>query len=359
MQFFAKTFSFVAILLLAGCDNRPVLKSDGAPFSVGGINLGMLKIELEKKHELHSCDPDTTEKAKCFVDRRKVKYDFFGVPVEFIEIKLPLPYTSVSEINFAIKGGKVQKSDVEKAWRIQGRCLETAEIQEAVKFDKDTNDYFARSLDEFHLLPSEYGDFICLMPDHSFIKYNQYSDKNEAGVDIYYLKDVFVTNYGYVFRSVEKYAAASNEVNKKINESVGVESNIVKFNDKVVSELNENSSSTGADAVTEGESSITVLAVSGTLAVLHQIVENNAVDTIQITNAKPDGRFCESTSLAGRVVFTFTSKNQKTYQYAEGCWRKSDGGKILITGENFSSKEMFSFEKEKSDFSPTYLGKDW
>jgi hypothetical protein len=95
------------------------------------------------------------------------------------------------------------------------------------------------------------------------------------------------------------------------------------------------------------------------LATLSQIVENSVVDTIQITNEKPDGRFCETASLAGRVVFTFTSKSKKTYQYAEGCWRKSDDGKILITGEKSSSKEMFSFEKEKSEFSPTYLGKDW
>lgn len=216
MQFFAKALFFAAILLSAGCDNRPVLKSDGVPFSVGGINLGMLKSELEKKHELLSCDPDTTEKAKCFVDDRKVKYEFFGVPVGFIEVKLPSPYTTVSEMHFTIKGGKVQKNDVERAWRIEGRCLGKTDIEDAVNFDKDTSGYFARSLDEFRLLPSGYGDFICLMPDHSFIEYNQYSDKNEAGIDIYYLKDVFVTNYEYIFNSIEKYAEAKIEINKKI-----------------------------------------------------------------------------------------------------------------------------------------------
>lgn len=360
MQFFVKTFFFAAILLLAACDDRPVLKSDGVPFSVGGINLGMLKSELEKKHELLSCDPDTTEKAKCFIDRQKVKYEFFGVPVEFIEIKLPSPYTNVSEMHFAIKGGKVQKNDVERAWKIEGRCLGKADIEDAVKFDKDTNGYFARSLDEFHLLPSGYGDFICLMPDHSFIKYNQYSDKNKAGVDIYYLKDVFVTNYGYVFNSKEKYAAAKIEINKKTTESVGVESNpVAKLNGEFVDALNRGQSHLDSNSDAESGNSITVVVRDGTLATLSQVVESNVVDTIQITNEKPDERFCEPAPQAGMVVFTFTSKSKKTYQYGEGCWRKSDDGKILITGENFLSKEMFSYEKEKREFSPTYLGKDW
>lgn len=360
MQFFAKTFFVAAILLLAGCDNRPVLKSDGEPFGVGGITLGMLKSELEKKHELLSCNPDAAETAKCFVDDRKVKYDFFGVPVGFIAVKLPSPYTTIYSMHFAIKGGKVRKSDVERAWHIQGKCLGKVDIEDALKFDKETSGYFARSLDEFHLLPSGYEDFICLMPDHSFIKYDQYTDKNEAGVDIYYLKDVFVTNYGYVFKSREKYAAAKIEINQKTTESVGVESNpTTKLNGGVIDALNGDQSPLNAHAIAERENSITVVVRDGTLATLDQVVENSVVDTIQITNEKPDRRFCETASQAGRVVFTFTSKSKKTYQYAEGCWRKSDDGKILITGENFSSKEMFSFEKEKSEFSPTYLGKDW
>jgi hypothetical protein len=33
----------------------------------------MLKSELSEKHELLSCDPDTQEKAKCFVDDRKAR----------------------------------------------------------------------------------------------------------------------------------------------------------------------------------------------------------------------------------------------------------------------------------------------
>lgn len=360
MQFFAKTFFVAAIVLLAGCDNRPVLKSDGEPFGVGGITLGMLKSELEKKHELLSCNPDTAETAKCFVDDRKVKYDFFGVPVGFIEVKLPSPYTTIHAMHFAIKGGKVQKSDVERAWHIQGKCLGKVDIEEALKFDKETSGYFAKSLDEFYLLPTGYEDFICMMPDHSFIKYDQYPDKNEASVDIYYLKDVFATNYGYVFKSIEKYASAKIEINQKATESVGMESNpTTKLNDGVVDALNGDQSHLNANTVTESENSITVIGRNGLLAALNQVDENGVVDTIQIINEKPDRRFCETASQIGKVVFTFTSRRKKTYQYAEGCWRKSDDGKIVITGVNFSSKETFSFEKEKSEFSPTYLGKDW
>lgn len=214
MGLLSKLVLVTVIGLLVGCDSRPVLKSEGAPFSVGGIALGMPKSEMEKKHELLSCNPDTPDKAKCFVDDRKVRYDFFGIPVGFLEIKMLAPYTNVTELHFAIKGGKVRKSDVERAWGIQGRCLGKTDIEDALKFDTQTNGYFARSLDEFHLLPSGYEDFVCLMPDYSFIKYNQYPDKNEAGVDVYYLKDVFVTNYGYVFRSKEKYSAAKAEVSQ-------------------------------------------------------------------------------------------------------------------------------------------------
>lgn len=50
------------------------------------------------------------------------------------------------------------------------------------------------------------GDFICLADDNSFIKYNQYSDKTEGSVDIYYLKDVFcLNNYRYLFKSKSAY----------------------------------------------------------------------------------------------------------------------------------------------------------
>jgi hypothetical protein len=203
-----------AVSLLVACDNRPVLKSDGYPFSVGGIALGMTKSDLEKKHELLSCNPETQDKAKCYVDDRKFKYDFFGAPVGFLEIKLLAPYTTVTELHFAIKGVKVKKSDVERAWGIEGRCLGKTDIEEALKFDSETSGYFARSLDEFHLLPNGNEDFVCLMPDYSFIKYNQYPDKSQAGVDVYYLKDVFVTNYGYLFRSRERYATAKKQINQ-------------------------------------------------------------------------------------------------------------------------------------------------
>ena len=118
----------------------------------------------------------------------------------------------MTELHFAITGGKVRKSDVERAWDIQGKCLGKTDIEEASKFDTQTSGYFARSLDEFHLLPSGYEDFVCLMPDNSFIKYNQHPGKNEAGVDIYYLKDVFATNYGYIFMSKDKYSLAKTEI---------------------------------------------------------------------------------------------------------------------------------------------------
>lgn len=174
----------------------------------------MNKSDLAPKHDLLSCNPDADNKAKCFVNDTNVRYDFFGASVQFISIKLLPPYTQINEINFSTKGVKVRKEDVEKAWNIPGRCLGKNDIEEALKFDTETNGYFARSLDEFRLLPTGYDDFVCLLENNSFIKYNQYTDKNESGVDIYYLKDVFTRNYEYIFKSKNRFNQAKIEIDK-------------------------------------------------------------------------------------------------------------------------------------------------
>lgn len=211
MGLLSKVVAVMVMGLLVGCDSRPVLTSQKAPLSVGGITLGMSKDELQKHHELLSCSPDSPDKAKCFVDDRTVKYDFFGVPVSFVEIKLHSPYSTVTELAFSIKGGKVRQGDLESAWGIQGKCLSKADIDSAVKFDPQASADFARRLDDFQLLPRSNEDFVCLLPDHSFLKYKQYSDKGQAGVDLYYLDEGAFRSFGYLFRAKLKLAKAQSD----------------------------------------------------------------------------------------------------------------------------------------------------
>ncbi|MDP3338425.1 MAG: hypothetical protein Q8S51_16760, partial [Rhodoferax sp.] len=203
-----------ASLLMIGCDNRQKLASDSAPFSVGGIQLGAPKDSLKNPNELIGCAPETADKAKCYVSDTKIRYEIFGADAHFITVKLYAPYNNIEEINISFKGKKITKNEVEQKWDLKGKCLDRYEIDESQKFDKETSGYFIRALNEFNLLPSSGGDFVCLADNNKFFKYSQYTGKSEGGIDIYYLKDVFATNYRYLFKSQIAHQTANEEVAK-------------------------------------------------------------------------------------------------------------------------------------------------
>ncbi|XVJ70393.1 MAG: hypothetical protein HEQ39_12690 [Rhizobacter sp.] len=131
----------------------------------------------------------------------EVKYEIFGADAHFISVKLYAPYKNIEEINISFRGKAITKSEVEKKWGLQGKCLDRYEIDESQKFDKQTSQTFIEGLKEFNLLPSSGGGFVCLTNNNTFLKYTQYSDKTAGSIDMYYLKDVFVTAYGYLFQS--------------------------------------------------------------------------------------------------------------------------------------------------------------
>lgn len=207
--------SIIALtLLISGCDSRQKLSSDSIPFSVGGIQLGSAKDSLKIPNELIGCASETTDKAKCYVSDTNIKYNFFGADAHFITVKLYAPYKNIEEINISIKGKVVTKGEIEQKWNLKGKCLERYEIDKSQKFDTETSGYFFRALDEFNLLPSSGGDFICLADNNTFLKYKQYTEKSEGSIDIYYLKDVFATNYRYLFKSKLALEKSNDEVAK-------------------------------------------------------------------------------------------------------------------------------------------------
>ncbi|QBM26096.1 hypothetical protein [Hydrogenophaga pseudoflava] len=210
-----KTFLMVMMaFFVSACDSRLKLFSDNLSFSVGGIQLGVSKESLKSPVELIGCTAETTDKAKCYVGDANVRYDFFGANAHFIEVKLHAPYKSIEEIYIAIKGRAITKGEIEEKWNLKGRCLDRHEIDASQKFDTETSGYFLRALDEFNLLPSGGGDFICLSDKNEFFKYSQYTGKTEGSIDIYYLKDVFATNYRYVFQSKRALEKSNEEVAK-------------------------------------------------------------------------------------------------------------------------------------------------
>ncbi len=202
----------VTTLLLTGCDNRQKFTSDSAPFSVGGIQLGAPRDGLKTPNELTGCAPDTADKAKCYVNDTNIRYDIFGADAHFITVKFYAPYKNIDEINVSFKGKTITKSEVEQKWGLKGKCLNRYEIDESQKFDKETSGYFVRALNEFNLLPSSGGDFVCLADNNTFLKYSQYTGKAEGSIDMYYLKDVFVTNYRYLFKSKMAHQQSNEEV---------------------------------------------------------------------------------------------------------------------------------------------------
>lgn len=215
---------FNSIILLAlfisGCDSRQKLSSDSLPFSVGGIQLGAPKDSLKSPNELKGCAAETTDKAKCYVSDTNVRYEFFGADAHFITVKLYAPYKNIEEINISIKGKAITKREIEQKWNLNGKCLDRYEIDKSQKFDTETSGYFFRALNEFNLLPSSGGGFICLADNNTFLKYNQYVEKSEGSIDIYYLKDVFATNYRYLFNSKSALEKSNDEVAKAFSKPV-------------------------------------------------------------------------------------------------------------------------------------------
>ncbi len=208
-------FSLMATtFLLTACDNRQKLTSDSVPFGVGGIQLGASRDGLKSPNELTGCAPETSDKAKCYVSDTNIRYDIFGADAHFITVKFYAPYKNIEEINVSFKGKTIRKSEIEQKWGLKGKCLDRYEIDESQKFDKETSGYFIRALNEFNLLPSSGGDFVCLADNNTFLKYNQYTGKNEGSIDMYYLKDVFATNYRYLFKSKLAHQQANDEVAK-------------------------------------------------------------------------------------------------------------------------------------------------
>lgn len=210
----------VLTLLISGCDNRQILSSDSLPFSVGGIQLGAPKDSVKSPNELKGCAAETTDKAKCYVSGTNIKYDFFGAEAHLITVKLYAPYKKIEEINIFIKGKAISKRQIEQKWNLSGKCLDRDEIEKSQKFDTETSGYFLRALNELNLLPSRGGDFICLADNNTFLKYNQYADRLEGSIDIYYLKDVFATNYRYLFNSKSALEKSNEEVEKAFAKTV-------------------------------------------------------------------------------------------------------------------------------------------
>ncbi len=201
-------------LLFSACDSRQISNSDRLPFSVGGVQLGAPKDSLKSPIELIGCAPETSEKAKCYVKDNDVKFDLFGAEAPFIAVKLYAPFTNIDEISAAIKGKSITRREIEEKWNLPGKCLDASEIEKIQKFDNETTGYFIKSLDEFKLIPWGIGSFICLTDSNEFVKYTKYTGRPEGSLDIYYLKDVFATNYRYLFNARAALAKSTTDVEK-------------------------------------------------------------------------------------------------------------------------------------------------
>lgn len=199
-------------VLATGCDTRPKLESDATPFSVGGIKLGMKVAELAKSNELLGCSPEGPTTAKCYVRDSEVKYRFLGVPVDHFSVLLHTPTATITQLKISVKGKSVTVGDLQKAWKIDGRCLSRSDVEAAIKMDAASSGYFARSLRELDILPMGYEDVACLADDDSLFKYIQYVDGRSGSAEMYYLQEVFANNFRHLLKSKVASEAVTAQV---------------------------------------------------------------------------------------------------------------------------------------------------
>ena len=206
---------FLSLSILQGCDQRPVEKSE-KPFSLGGITIGNSKSEIDKLHKFLPCKTETKGTAECYLDDREKRYDFHGASVLYAKIKLLELYEYISEIEFSTKGKTISKYEIESSWGIKGRCLTKFDIDDAAKFDSDSTAPFIRYLNEITLIPSGYSDFICVLPTSQVFQYKKY-DGQDGGASLFYLKEIWVRNFEYIFRAKNSIAGAKEEIDQKLN----------------------------------------------------------------------------------------------------------------------------------------------
>ncbi|MFZ6720188.1 hypothetical protein [Undibacterium sp. Ji49W] len=209
---------FSTILLISGCDRRPITKSD-MPFSLGGIYIGIPKSEVDRAHKLLPCKTESKAVAECYLDDTEQRYDFLGASTSYAKLKLRNPYESVSEIEFSTKGKIISKSDIESKWGIKGRCLSKNDIEEAVKFDGESTSPFVRYLNEINLIPSNYGSFICIAANAQVLQYKNYGGQ-DGSASIFYLQEIWVRNFEHIFEARARMAGAKEEIDQKLNNSV-------------------------------------------------------------------------------------------------------------------------------------------
>lgn len=209
----AKTALLFSCVLLQGClKSEPLQNDNSAPFTIYGFTLGNhVSSSFKDDHpELH-CKTEKKDVLSCFGTMTGSNQGFFSRKLESVSIKVNLSSLRISEISAEIDldgERELGKLDLEQTWRIQGRCLTSSDYDAAVSYDEEKTRYFDKMLTEALLYPSD-SDFICLSKDGHLLQYDGRPDQKKRWVEVFYLKDEYVTAFKYIFDAYNEYKAAN------------------------------------------------------------------------------------------------------------------------------------------------------
>lgn len=207
-----------AILVVAGCERKPVVETNDVPFSLAGIHLGMTKDEALAVRELGSCKQETEKTIECFSVPDKIITGFMGLKVESATYEFRAPeYGHVTGMEFSTSGDIVSSFRLTDNWKaLKARCLDYWVLDKLWKATDSGTRVLIDRLREVRLPGYGYSDFACIDEDGRAISVSSYTGSGDAPysrIRMFFISDLF----GGIFRSVLKEWNRIEERNKTIS----------------------------------------------------------------------------------------------------------------------------------------------
>ena len=209
---YTKNALLLTCVLLHGCfKSEPLQNNNIAPFTVAGFTLGnTVSASFKQDHPELYCKTEKKDVLSCFRTMTGMNQGFFSKPLDSLTVEIDLTSLKIRKINALVDldGNKeLAKFDVERTWRLQGRCLTADDYENAVRYDSEKTRYFDQIITEALLSPQG-ADLVCLSTDGHLFKYDGQTG-DERWVEAYYLAEQYVTAFRYIFAAYGEYKAAN------------------------------------------------------------------------------------------------------------------------------------------------------
>lgn len=169
-------FHVVLLLLtLVGCNDRPVVGTEKAPFAVAGVTLGTDKDEVRALGRLGTCSQESERVVSCSYTPEKERVLFLGQHVTQITYQFTDDSPKVGRIRVSTVGAQISELSVRWDWKLEERCVDDYVADTIRKFSWAGRNAID-DLKEMGL--RTYTEFACLSADNLYVSGSSYSSSS-------------------------------------------------------------------------------------------------------------------------------------------------------------------------------------